>query len=200
MAPGAQSQGRNAGTGRITGRVGYSRIGRRAGRPAVFCHIGTRTELSLSNRLKCPYRAQRDNFQGLLTQPPSNARDRRHRETSQSSYQRTHRDAAGHHLHRRRVRVRELEPVVRVSGAVSITPLFANKLLRRTVEIATGSTPRCPHGTGRCGRSRNAGVLAEHCLCVAIDLTREGCCIHGWRSEGHRRRSLAGLSEKLGWE
>jgi hypothetical protein len=77
-------------------------------------------------------------------------------------------------------------------------PLFANKLLSRTAKIASSATPRCP--TRRCGSSRNARVLPKHCLLVTSDLTREGCCIHEGRCEGQRRRSLAGLSEKLGWE
>ena len=80
-------------------------------------------------------------------------------------------------------------------------PLFANELLRGTAEIAgagigwhPGSVARGYDGAGR------AGILAVHRLRVAIDLTCEACCIHGWHPERHRRRDLPGLSKSLSSE
>src|SRR5262249_6689633 len=78
-------------------------------------------------------------------------------------------------------------------------PLFANELLSRTAEIA---------GAGICGRrdargrngARKAGILAVHRLRIAIDLTREGRRVQTRRDEGHGRRGLIGLGEKLGCE
>jgi hypothetical protein len=75
-------------------------------------------------------------------------------------------------------------------------PLFANKLLSCAAESAIASNTRWRGGI-YC-RRRNAGILAEHCLRVTIDLTCSCCCIQGGRCDGHRIHSLTGLSENLG--
>jgi hypothetical protein len=88
-------------------------------------------------------------------------------------------------------------------GAPSVpsAPLFANKLLRSTAEMASGAATRwCQRTCYRRAGGRNAGILAVHCLRVTIDLTCGGCCIHGRRGEGHRINSLTGLSENFGSE
>jgi hypothetical protein len=54
-------------------------------------------------------------------------------------------------------------------------PLFANELLRGTAEIAGARIRRRARSWGS---GRKAGILAVHCLRVAIDLTCEGRCIH----------------------
>ena len=77
-------------------------------------------------------------------------------------------------------------------------PLFANKLLRRAAEIASAAT-RSRRGICRYRRGgRNAGILAVHCLRVAIDLTCKGCRVYGRRCDGHRIHGLTGLSENFG--
>src|SRR5262245_37916087 len=77
-------------------------------------------------------------------------------------------------------------------------PLFANKLLGRAAEIASAGA-RCRRRICRHRRGgRNAGILAIHCLRVAIDLTCGGCRVHGRRCEGHRIRDLTGLSKNFG--
>ena len=82
-------------------------------------------------------------------------------------------------------------------------PLFANKLLSRTAEIAICSRRyrrrRCCRWCCR-RRGRNAGVLARHCECVAIDLTRERCRVQGRRCDGYWIHRLISLSEKFGSE
>src|SRR5262249_27431309 len=82
-------------------------------------------------------------------------------------------------------------------------PLFANKLLSRTAEIAICSRRyrrrRCCRRCWR-RRGRNAGVLAGHCERVAVDLTRERRGVQGRRCDGYWIYSLISLSEKLGSE
>jgi hypothetical protein len=85
-----------------------------------------------------------------------------------------------------------------IGPAPGSTPLFANKLLSRTVESASAAARwrqwiRCRRGGGR-----KAGILAGHCLCVTIDLTCGRRCVHARRCEGHRIYSLTGLSENFG--
>jgi hypothetical protein len=85
-------------------------------------------------------------------------------------------------------------------GAPSVpsAPLFANKLLRSTAEMASGAATRwCQRTCYRRAGGRNAGILAVHCLRVTIDATRERCCIYCWRPLGHRRHRLSGLSEEF---
>jgi hypothetical protein len=83
------------------------------------------------------------------------------------------------------------------SGAA---PLFANKLLIRTVESASVDKGWRQNIRLSCRRRGRAGILAGHCLRVTIDPTCDGCCIYGRRCEGHGIYSLAGLSENFGSE
>jgi hypothetical protein len=77
-------------------------------------------------------------------------------------------------------------------------PLFANKLRAGAGEIAGAATPGCGGICRHRRGGRNAGILAVHCLRVAIDLTRERRRIYRRRCDGHRIHGLTGLSEKLG--
>jgi hypothetical protein len=114
------------------------------------------------------------------------------------------RAAAGRNGTRRAVGVsQDKREVVHLRGAPSgpSAPLFANKLLRSTAEMASAAATRwCQRICYRRAGGRNAGILAVHCLRVTIDLTCGGCCIHGRRGEGHRINSLTGLSENFGSE
>jgi hypothetical protein len=83
-------------------------------------------------------------------------------------------------------------------------PLFADKLLSSTAEIASCATTRWRryHLSNTRWRRyhwcrRNAGTLAVHCQRVTIDLTCGGCCIQGRRRDGHRIHCLTGLSENF---
>jgi hypothetical protein len=76
--------------------------------------------------------------------------------------------------------------------------LFADKLLAGAAEIAGAGTPcRCGIRLRR-GGGRNAGILTDHRLRIAIDLTRGRRRIYRRRCEGHRSHGLIGLREKLG--
>jgi hypothetical protein len=79
----------------------------------------------------------------------------------------------------------------------SSAPLFANKLLSGTAEVASATGRRSARSWDG---AREAGILAVHCLRIAIDLTREGRRVQSRRHEGHGRRGLIGLGEKLGRE
>ena len=79
----------------------------------------------------------------------------------------------------------------------SLTLLLTDELLRGATQTA-----RCTEiwiGVGNWADGRTA-AHARHCQRVTIDLTCEGCCIQGWRREGHRGCSLVGLSENLSSE
>jgi hypothetical protein len=83
------------------------------------------------------------------------------------------------------------------SGAA---PLFANKLLIRTVESASVDKGWRQNIRLSCRRRGKASILAGHCLHVTTGLTCSGCCIYGRRCEGHGIYSLSGLSENFGCE
>jgi hypothetical protein len=79
-------------------------------------------------------------------------------------------------------------------------PLFADKLLSSTAEIAS-TAARCRSRTcRRRGARRNAGIQASHRLHVTTGLTCGCCCIQGRRRDGHRIHCLTGLSENFGSE
>src|SRR5262245_21949497 len=74
-------------------------------------------------------------------------------------------------------------------------PLFANELLGGTAEVASATGRRSARSWSG---GRKAGILAVHRLRVAIDLTRQRRRVQTRRGEGHGRRGLIGLGEKLG--